>query len=632
MHLSLDTDVMLMSAPMRTRCLGRLGLAVVIAGAVTATTRAADAQEAKRGFAVNRFEPAERGSHWFASESLDYRGKVRPAIGIVGDYSYRSFVVFQPDGDIRASVVRNAFYLHPGASLALYDRVRVSFSLPIQAGVDGHTATVTRDGVVTNLIPPPKDGGLGDLRFGADARILGEAESPFTLAAGLQAFAPSGSTSQYAGDGEWRLKPRVMASGDIPIVGNSLVYTYAGQVAVNYRVRDEVVGVGSIGSEFNLTASTGVKLLDRNLVVGPEFWGSTVFGDPFGKKTTPMELALGAHWLIADQVRVGAGVGTGLTRSFGAPVSRVLLGVEWAPGVSSDRDGDGIDDKDDACPDTRGVRSADPARNGCPPPAPVAAAPADRDNDGIEDSADACPDIPGVKTGDPATNGCKDSDGDGVYDPRDACPAEKGAASQDLSINGCPDTDGDGVVDKVDACPTEPGKPDPDPKKNGCPVDPDRDKDGIANEQDACPDEPGKPNPDPKKNGCPTAFIAQGQIKILDQVKFKLGSAALEQGKDSMDVLEAVLKVLNEHPEVKKVRIEGHTDKTGSAAINKKLSADRAASVVKWLTGKGIAKDRLSSTGLGPDQPIDTNDTEQGRKNNRRVEFHIEDGTPRLTQ
>ncbi len=600
-----------------------LGLAIAaLSGAFFETT--AEAQEAKRGFAVNRFEPAERGSQWFASESLDYRGKVRPAIGVVADYSYRSFVVFHPDGDVRASVVRNAFYLHPGASLALYDRVRLAFSLPIQAGVDGHTATVTRDGNVTRFLPPPNNGGIGDLRFGADVRILGEHESPFTLAAGVQAFAPSGSTSQYAGDGEWRLKPRVMAAGDVPILGSSLVYTYAGQVGVNYRVRDEVIGAGRIGSEFNLTASTGVKMLNRTLVVGPEFWGSTTFEDGFGKKTTPMEIALGAHYLIANQIRVGVGAATGLTRSFGAPVSRVLLGIEWAPGESNDKDGDGIIDSDDACPDVKGVRSADPARNGCPPaPMPVMA-PTDRDGDGIEATADACPDVPGVRTDDPATNGCKDTDGDGVFDPKDACPAEKGISTQDPSTNGCPDSDRDGIVNKVDACPDQPGKPDPDPKKNGCPVDPDRDKDGIPNEQDACPDEPGKPDPDPKKNGCPKAFISQGQIKILDQVKFKVGSAAIEQGKDSLEILEAVLKVLTDHPEVKKVRVEGHTDKTGSAAVNKKLSADRAAAVVKWLVGKGVAKDRLSSEGFGPDRPIDTNDTEQGKKNNRRVEFHIE--------
>ena len=314
----------------------------------------------------------------------------------------------------------------------------------------------------------------------------------------------------------------------------------------------------------------------------------------------------------------------GPTRAWSNPVYRLMAMAEWAPGVNEDRDGDGIPDKEDACPDQKGVRSAEPSRNGCPeaPPAVVAKV-SDRDGDGIPDLSDACPDVPGVQTNDPTTNGCKDTDGDGVFDPKDACPTEKGLASQDPALNGCADTDGDGVFDKVDACPTEAGIKSEDPKKNGCPIG-DRDKDGVKDDVDACPDEPGPADPDPKRNGCPKAFISQGQIKILDQVKFKTGSAAIEPGRDSEEVLEAVQKVLQAHPEVKHVRVEGHTDNTGGAALNRKLSADRAATVKTWLTKHGIAADRISSQGFGPDKPIDTNDTVQGRTNNRRVEFHIE--------
>jgi OmpA-OmpF porin, OOP family len=72
------------------------------------------------------------------------------------------------------------------------------------------------------------------------------------------------------------------------------------------------------------------------------------------------------------------------------------------------------------------------------------------------------------------------------------------------------------------------------------------------------------------------------------------------------------------------VRIEGHTDSRGFADLNKKLSAARAASVVRWLVDKGIAADRLTSAGFGPERPIDSNATELGRQNHRRVEFHIE--------
>ncbi len=259
-------------------------------------------------------------------------------------------------------------------------------------------------------------------------------------------------------------------------------------------------------------------------------------------------------------------------------------------------DGDGIPNDVDACPDIPGVGTDDPTTNGCPPPPPgPAPAPppvADRDGDGVPDAVDACPDTPGVATDDPKTNGCPG------------------------------DRDHDGVLDPVDACPDVPGLATSDPKTNGCP-DPDRDKDGIPNDVDACPDQAGKPNADPSKNGCPVAYVAQGTIKILEQVRFETASAKIV-GKDSDDVLVAVAAVLKDHPEIKSVSVEGHTDDRGSADMNKRLSAARAASVVKWLVDHGIAKGRLTSVGFGFERPLVPNDSDEGRTKNRRVEFHIQ--------
>ncbi len=92
----------------------------------------------------------------------------------------------------------------------------------------------------------------------------------------------------------------------------------------------------------------------------------------------------------------------------------------------------------------------------------------------------------------------------------------------------------------------------------------------------------------------------------------------------------AVSKILDEHPEITKIGIEGHTDNRGGAAHNKKLSVRRAASVVKWLVAHGIAAGRMSSAGFGMERPLDANDSDEGRQRNRRVEFHIReiDGKP----
>ena len=576
----------------------------------------ASAQQ-QAGFAVNRFEPSESGSQWFVLESLDLRGHVRPAAGVVGEWGYRPLVIYNTDKTVRSSVVRNQVFVHPGLSLVLWDRLRIGASLPIQIFADGHEGAL--NGVTYS--PPANQQSIGDVRLSADVRVFGQYGDILTGAIGLQASLPTGDAASYTGDKNVRLAPRALVAGELGMV------VYAAKLGFQYRGRSESFGNSPIGSEFFFAGSAGLKIADKKLVVGPEIFGSTVVegGEVFKTRTTPLEGLLGAHYTIGNDWRVGGALGTGLSRGYGTPVVRALLSVEWTPGIAplapTDRDKDGIFDNEDACIDVPGIKTDDPKTNGCPEP--------DTDKDGILDKNDACVDVPGIKTDDPKTNGCpSDRDKDGIIDEQDACPDVPGVKNADPTKNGCPpDTDGDGVLDVDDACPTVPGLKTTDPTTNGCP-DPDRDKDTILNDQDACPDEPGKPDKDPKRNGCPKAFVQAGQIKILDQVKFATGSAAILPGKDSQEVLDAVVKVLKDHPEIKKLRIEGHTDNQGAAAMNKKLSAARAASVVKWLVAHGIPAESLTSEGFGQDKPLDKNDTPEGRKNNRRVEFHIADAPP----
>jgi OOP family OmpA-OmpF porin len=388
-----------------------------------------------------------------------------------------------------------------------------------------------------------------------------------------------------------------MAAGDI----GKLVY--AASAGFYWRGQNQTFAATQTGSEVFGGASLGVRLFDDKLLLGPEVNVSTVVEDGdavFDKETTPLELIFGGHFFAGDEIRIGAGFGPGLTRGLGAPEWRGLLSFDWIQSVEKkpvaapppDRDGDGILDKDDACPDVPGEKNADPAKNGCPPPG-------DRDRDGVLDPEDACPDVAGEKTDDPETNGCPP-----------------------------PDRDGDGVLDRDDACPDEPGEKSDDPTKNGCPLPKDRDGDSIVDPEDACPDAPGPANADPKKHGCPAARVEKGQIKILERVEFKYNSAELT--KESEPILQAVLSVLESHPEFTRIRVEGHTDDRGNDKYNKTLSQRRAQSVVNWLVKKGIDRKRLAAAGFGEERPIDTNETDEGRQNNRRVEFHIDeiDGKP----
>ncbi|MFO0673257.1 MAG: hypothetical protein U0235_27180 [Polyangiaceae bacterium] len=177
-------------------------------------------------------------------------------------------------------------------------------------------------------------------------------------------------------DGEVRVMPRALVAGDVG------AFAYGARLGFVYRSRSETYAGSPIGNEAYFAASAGVHVADRKLLVGPEIFGTTYVDDGFKTRSTPLEGLLGAHYQVTPDLRVGGGVGAGLTRGYGAPVVRGLLSVEWSPEVVLDRDHDGIADDKDACPDVPGIASDDPAKNGCPPPPP----PSDRDKDGIVDS------------------------------------------------------------------------------------------------------------------------------------------------------------------------------------------------------------------------------------------------------
>ena len=564
--------------------------AFLLLAAATFAAPLAHAQPTASGFALDRFNPSERGSEWFVLDSLDLRGGPRPAIGLVGELADSPLVIYNGDGSTRAIPVHYQLILHPGASVVLFDRLRVGLDVPIAVFQDGQTGVVS--GVTYQGITA---GGAGDLRLGADVRLFGQYGDAFRLAAGTQVFVPTGNRSSYLGDGSVRvIIPRALVAGDVDW------FSYAAQVGFNYRGLTDTFGGSGLGSELVFGASAGVRALQRNLLIGPELYGSTVVtnGAAFAKVNTPLEVMLGAHYLIASSVRVGAGVAPGLTKGYGEPAVRYVLSAEWAPAPEAppppDRDHDGILDADDACPDVAGVRTDDPKTNGCPPEeAPPPPPPADRDHDGIPDDADACPDVPGVKTDDPKTNGCP------------------------------PDRDHDGILDAEDACPDVPGVKTSDPKTNGCPPDPDRDKDGIPNEQDACPDTPGPRNADPKKNGCPAAAIVGKQIVILEQVKFATGSAKILPASDA--ILDAVLAG-GERASGDQTPAHRGPHRQRRRGGDEQEPQQPARGIGRRLARRhGVDPSRLSSEGFGMERPIDSNDTPAGRQNNRRVEFHIDD-------
>ncbi|MBK8711492.1 MAG: OmpA family protein [Niastella sp.] len=252
------------------------------------------------------------------------------------------------------------------------------------------------------------------------------------------------------------------------------------------------------------------------------------------------------------------------------------------------------------------------ARSFPKPKAVVVAAPevpvvADRDGDGVADADDKCPDTPGLAS----LQGCPDRDGDGIADADDKCPDEAGLAK----YGGCPipDTDGDGINDEMDKCPTVKGVA----RYQGCPI-PDTDNDGVNDEEDKCPTRPG-----PASNqGCPV--IAK---EVIEKVNMAAKNVFFSTG--SYKLLPKSFKSLNDVASILKadeslmIDIDGYTDSQGSDELNQTLSENRAKSVKDYLVSKGIDESRLKSTGYGETNPIADNKTAAGRAKNRRTEMTI---------
>jgi OmpA-OmpF porin, OOP family len=178
-----------------------------------------------------------------------------------------------------------------------------------------------------------------------------------------------------------------------------------------------------------------------------------------------------------------------------------------------------------------------------------------------------------------------DYDRDGVPNERDLCPRDAGPAE----LDGCPDRDGDLIPDREDRCPREPG-----PAENeGCPVQADE----------------------------PVVEIETERLSLKDSIQFDTGRDSIK--KESFKLLDDVARLLLAHPELQRIRVEGHTDNVGAASYNKDLSERRAKAVVRYLVERGVEKQRLEPAGYGFERPVASNATALGRARNRRVEFTL---------
>lgn len=259
---------------------------------------------------------------------------------------------------------------------------------------------------------------------------------------------------------------------------------------------------------------------------------------------------------------------------FLAGVSLTLGRTPWAP-RPPDADDDGLYDRDDRC-----RLQAGPKPTGCPPPP-------DGDHDGLPDAKDPCP-----------------------LEPEDGNPPD--------ANDGCPnrDLDEDRIMTPVDLCPTLPGIP-----PDGCPPR-DSDGDGIYDPNDRCPRDLETKNNFQDFDGCPDELPAQVQkfTGVIKGILFASGKAKIRAA--SFPLLNDAVRVLQQYSDLR-IRISGHTDNTGKAATNQRISEERAAAVKTYLVTHGVEDSRVQTRGAGPDEPIADNRSALGRTQNRRIEFEL---------
>ncbi len=447
----------------------------------------------------------------------------------------------------------------------------------------------------TASIAPGGGGGLGDIVVTPKVAVLDRDHMPVGLAVVVPVGIPSGGAADFLGEGGVTVSPAVAFEySDAPI--HSRQYKWRTAVNGGYRLRNSArLRDVRVGNAFTWAAAFGYHPIEQLEVT------AEVHGETYGARASqsPAEALIGAKALLGRWVAINVGGGSAIIGGVGAPDYRVFAGVTVAPSFdpnARDSDSDKIPDGSDRCAKDPEDYDEFQDDDGCPE--------LDNDADGREDGVDQCKNDPEDDDGYLDNDGCPDPDNDKdtIVDTQDRCPDQAETINSFDDEDGCPDdkpvedSDGDGFKDDVDRCPYDP------------------EDINQFEDEDGCPD-------DRLKNA--RVVVTKEAIKIKEVIYFDTGKATIQTR--SYDLLDEIARVIGEHPELKKIRIEGHTDSVGNDLSNLKLSQARAESVAAYLKGKGVDGSRLDAAGFGEMRPIATNDTDDGRSQNRRVEFIIVD-------
>ncbi len=564
---------------------------------------------------VQRFQPSFDARHTAWTDDASLGAHKRFFLRPLFHYARQPLIYEYQNGSI-TRLVNNVLQADFMVGFT-YDRFRVGVDLPIYLYADG-------DG-------SPSQSGTGDVAVDTKVVLLDEEDAPRVALRGrlglptsnLRDVLPLGSpvpTWELAGiiDGELGA---FFLTANLGVRGGPAV-----------SLEDVPV------DDFFVFRTAGAYRFDDDTSLALEIAGDIPFTKGAGR-ATPIEAMLDGRTRVAPDLELLAGLGWGLTSGVAAPDYRVLLGFVWSPEPVRDHDDDGIPDEQDACPDRPEDRDQEEDEDGCPE---------DRGSVVIEvrDPSGATVEgavlvVDGEESAGPLTlerasgSVTVQARADGYLDGTLDVTIEDADAGRVVVLQLEPVPVGTIQVEVVDA--------------DGAPLEgatvhlgeeqvrgatvaievPAATKlplrvtaEGFRPSQKQYVEvEPGAEQTVRVVLEKARAELKGDRIDLRESVYFDLGKSSIQER--SYPLLEQVVAILKEHPELKRLRIEGHTDSRGSAASNKRLSQARAEAVKAFLVERGIAEERLEAVGYGEERPLDPAKTEEAYAKNRRVDFFV---------
>jgi OOP family OmpA-OmpF porin len=609
------------------------------------------------GIDMRLFKPAVDSKGFFTVNASSILPHLNPSFGLVIDYGNGLFRLKKDTSNqiTMTHTLRDGRYIldHAGwgvlhANLGIANWIVLGFQLPvgILSGdpIEGDTTDVYGGLDGTKGVSFQ---GIGNISIHVKARFLRVEMAPVGLGAVVQYYIPSVYAEKHKSMGGDTVSALSASFILDKMFGRRTILAFNigghfpfGCGGSKCKITNLPRGDGHSDFKYThyLTWGLGLSVAP---VIGTfeivfEYYGKMLFS-AFSQKDKmlhiPMEIAAGFKVYVERNsfLYLGAATGAFAVKSIGYDASRfrIFAAFIFEPSIG-DRDGDGLKDDVDKCPDDPEDKDDFEDDDGCPDP--------DNDRDGILDYEDDCPLVPEDKDGDADDDGCPegqeaDRDGDGILDNVDSCPDDPEDLDGFEDEEGCPDPDNDQdqILDVDDLCPNDPEDYDQFEDKNGCP-DPDNDNDRILDVDDSCPIDPETYNGFEDEDGCPDqgkVEIKGSEIVIMEKVYFETDSAEIKP--ESYGILDAVAATVIGNPQITHVQVQGHADERSTNEYNIQLTQERAASVVKYLIDKGVDDERLSSAGYGEECPVDKGHNAKAWEKNRRVEFKILETTDGCT-